>query len=71
MNSPGLFLVGRKHTIEFTINDEDGGVDAMCRGAQVDFQHGKNWCDAHWTAKYDDLRDAYEYASDHADTLRA
>lgn len=69
MNSPGLFLVGRKHTIEFTINDEDGGVDARCRGAQVGFQHGKNWCD--WTENYDDLRDAYEYASSHADELRS
>lgn len=67
MNSTGLFLIGTKHTIEFTVS-EDGGVEAQCRGAQASFQHGKNWCD--WSETYDDLRDAWEYAQDHADGKR-
>jgi hypothetical protein len=67
MNSPGLFLIGKKHTIELTI-DEEGNVDAQCRGAQASFQSGKNWCD--WHEKHDTLRDATEYAQGHADGER-
>lgn len=63
MNSTGLFLVGRQHTIEFTAGEE--GVTAKCRGAQADFQHGVNWCP--WSESYYSLGDATEHAADHAD----
>lgn len=49
--------------IELTINDEDGQVVATC----VDHQ-GHDIVDAcPWTERYDGMRDAVEYAADHAD----
>ena len=68
MQSPGMFLVGGKHTIEFTKDPTDGATVAQCRGAQADFQHGKNWCD--WREVYDTLDDAIEWSQDHANEAR-
>lgn len=72
LSAPGLFSVGRKHTIEFTRDDETGCVVARCRGAQVGFQNGPNWCDFLKTFPESvSLEDAIEQARDHADMLRS
>lgn len=68
-----LLLQGEEHDIELTIDDEDGGVNATCLGMSWNdlFEVKHDPCEFAWRCRYDDLRDAYEYASDHADTLRA
>lgn len=66
-----ILLHGEMHDIELTINDE-GGVDAKCLGMPWNdvFQVKHLSCPQFWHATYDDMRDAIEYAEDHADEGR-
>jgi RNase P subunit RPR2 len=50
-----LLVWGTVATVELTIDPEEGGVIATCQSCG-------------WTETYDDLRDAYEYTEDHADS---
>ena len=52
-----LMLIGSRHNIVLTVDDEDGQIVATCRTVPG----------CVWTERYDDLRDAAEYAADHAD----
>ena len=55
-----LKLEGKVATVEFTVDPEDGQILVSC------VQHPeKRGCQ--WGERYDDLRDAAEYAEDHAD----
>ena len=58
-----LILKGDMATINLDGRDEDGDVIARCIK-----HHDHPLC--RWTATYDDLNDAAEYAADHADTGR-
>lgn len=58
-----LMLVGDVADVELTVDDEDGQIIATCESHPEVSECG-------WTERYDDLRDASEYAADHADTGR-
>jgi hypothetical protein len=58
---PELTLTGQKHTAEITITD-DGEYLVTCKGAQVSWQNGPNYCVQDWSGTYVTLRDAWEYA---------
>jgi hypothetical protein len=60
-----LMLIGDTADVELTVDDEDGQIIATC----VLHSRLLEGCD--WTERYDDLRDASEYAADHADGGRA
>jgi len=62
-----LMVIGKDgRSVEITRDPLDGDLTAKC------VKHGKpgpkNGCD--WSETYDDLNDATEYASDHADGVR-
>jgi hypothetical protein len=61
-----ILLQGSRHTAEITFSeDEEAGIVVVtCFGVQSD-----GWPDitCSWTERYDDLRDATEYAADHVD----
>lgn len=50
----------RSVEIELTVDDEDGQIIATC----VQHWNGPT-PECTWTERYDDLRDAAEYATDH------
>jgi hypothetical protein len=60
-----LILQGDVADVELTVDDEDGGIIATCVRHDLDQPGGCSW-----TERYDDLRDASEYAEAHADTGR-
>lgn len=63
-----LMLVGDVAHVELWTDPDDSQIVALC------FLHPKvrrdtgDFCT--WTERYDDLRDAAEYAADHADGAR-
>jgi hypothetical protein len=61
-----LMLIGTVAEVEITRDPLDGDLTAAC------VKHGviKNQNGCPWTETYDDLGDAVEYASDHADGHR-
>lgn len=62
-----LMLIGDVAQVELTIDPEDAQVVATCteHRAYPNLESRMVSCD--WTERYDDLRDASEYAADHAD----
>lgn len=61
-----LMLIGEVAHVELEIVPEDGTVLATCRDHPEIFDgYGCGW-----SRNYDDLRDASEYAADHADSGR-
>jgi hypothetical protein len=64
-----LVLIGDVAEVELTVDDEDGQVIATC----VKHPSDAPWrvtSACGWTERYDDMRDATEYAADHADGTR-
>lgn len=55
-----LMLIGDVANVELTVDDEDGQIIAICTLHPEVSECG-------WTERYDTLRDASEYAADHAD----
>lgn len=63
---PELTITGKRHTAEITI--ADGEYLVICKGAQVSWQNGPNYCAQGWTGTYDTLPEAWHYAGrDHLD----
>jgi hypothetical protein len=65
-----LILKGRAATVSLDDRDEDGGVIARCVGHRAQHLTSLMPGACGWTETYDNLNDAAEYASDHADTGR-
>lgn len=63
-----IMLQGSRHHVELTVNDDDT-VDADCRGPFNQEFGGYDPGTCTWGATYNTLRDAAEYAADHADCL--
>ncbi len=62
-----LMLGGVMARVELVIDDSDGGVIARCdEHSPFDSRLAPPGA-CSWTKIYDDLRDAVEYAADHAD----
>jgi len=63
-----LMLIGNAAQVELFTDPDDGLIIAGCR-LHPDAQRTTGHL-CRWTAEYDDLNDASEYAADHADTGR-
>lgn len=60
-----LMLIGDVAQVELITDPKDGQVIARCHLHQPRVTTGIG---CRWQEQYDDLRDAAEYAADHADT---
>jgi hypothetical protein len=63
-----LILKGGMADVELTIDPTEGGVIATCILHSTSDGRLAPPGPCSWTALYDDLNDATEYAADHADT---
>ncbi len=64
-----LMVVGKVAHVEITRDPLDGDLTANCKGhGMLDGLPSTGPCP--WSETYDDLNDATEYASDHADGVR-
>lgn len=62
-----LMLIGDMAQVELTTDDEDGQIIATCvNHSEADGRLALPG-DCAWSERYDDLGDASEYATDHAD----
>jgi hypothetical protein len=69
-----LMLIGRVADVEIIHSPLDGGLTANCAGHRGVIRQmlggGPDIPPCDWRETYDDLNDATEYASDHADGVR-
>lgn len=62
-----ILLKGDFATVELIRNPLDGDLTARCIGHKIETLTSLRPGACGWTATYDDLNDACEYAADHAD----
>lgn len=62
-----IMLIGSVASIELTIEPTEGVVVATCAATHRPVTAASKPGVCGWTATYDDLRDATEYAGSHAD----
>lgn len=62
-----ILIKGDFATVELTTNPLDGGLTAKCIGHKIETLTSLRPGACDWTATYDDMDDATEYAAGHAD----